>query len=42
MSVDETAKNYWAPHGATTMKLYKNLGNGAFRDVTQEPDWTRS
>jgi len=37
MSVDETAKNYLGlPHGATTMKLYKNLGNGAFRDVTQE------
>jgi hypothetical protein len=24
------------PHSATTLKLYKSLGNGAFRDVTDE------
>jgi tetratricopeptide (TPR) repeat protein len=35
MSVAETARNYLGlPHNAGTMKLYKNLGNGAFRDVT--------
>ena len=35
MSVAETARNYLGmPHSAGTMKLYKNLGNGAFRDVT--------
>jgi hypothetical protein len=35
MSVSETARNYLGlPHNAGTMKLYKNLGNGAFRDVT--------
>ncbi len=37
MSVEETAKTYLGlPHIATGMKLYKNLGNGAFRDVTEE------
>lgn len=37
MSVEETAKTYLGlPHFATGMKLYKNLGNGAFRDVTEE------
>ncbi len=37
MSVEETARTYLGlPHNAGTMKLYKNLGNGAFRDVTVE------
>ena len=37
LSVDETARTYLGlPHNATTLKLYRNLGNGTFRDVTQE------
>jgi tetratricopeptide (TPR) repeat protein len=37
LSVDETARTYLnLPHNATGLKLYKNLGNGTFRDVTQE------
>jgi hypothetical protein len=37
MSVEETARTYMGlPHNAATMKLYRNLGNGAFRDVTAE------
>jgi tetratricopeptide (TPR) repeat protein len=37
MSIEETLKTYFGlPHNATTLKLYKNLGNGAFRDVTEE------
>jgi len=37
MSVEETAKTYLGlPHTATSLKLYRNLGNGAFRDVTKE------
>jgi len=37
MSVDETLRTYLGlPHNAGTFKLYKNLGNGAFRDVTKE------
>jgi hypothetical protein len=36
-SVDETARTYLGlPHNAFTMKLYRNLGNGKFRDVTAE------
>jgi len=36
-SVDESMRTYLAlPHNAGTLKLYKNLGNGTFRDVTQE------
>jgi tetratricopeptide (TPR) repeat protein len=36
-SVDETLRTYLElPHNATTLKLYKNLGNGNFRDVTHE------
>jgi tetratricopeptide (TPR) repeat protein len=35
MSVDETARTYLGlPHNAATLKLYRNLGNGTFRDVT--------
>jgi tetratricopeptide (TPR) repeat protein len=35
MSTDETARTYLGlPHNATTLKLYRNLGNGTFRDVT--------
>jgi tetratricopeptide (TPR) repeat protein len=37
MSIDETARTYLdLPHNATTLKLYRNLGNGTFRDVTKE------
>jgi hypothetical protein len=37
MSTDETARTYLGlPHNATTLKLYRNLGNGTFRDVTNE------
>lgn len=36
-SVDETARTYLGlPHNATTLKLYRNLRNGTFRDVTAE------
>ncbi len=36
-SDEETACTYLGlPHNATTLKLYKNLGNGTFRDVTAE------
>ncbi len=35
MSVDETARTYLKlPHNAPTLKLYRNLGNGTFRDMT--------
>jgi len=37
MSIDETMRTYLGlPHNSPTMKLYRNLGNGAFRDVTAE------
>jgi tetratricopeptide (TPR) repeat protein len=37
VSVDETLRTYLGlPHNAGTLKLYKNMGNGAFRDVTAE------
>jgi hypothetical protein len=37
LSIDETARTYLGlPHNAPTLKLYKNLGNGTFRDVTTE------
>jgi hypothetical protein len=37
MSVDEVMRSYLGmPVKAATMNLYKNLGNGAFRDVTKE------
>ena len=37
VSVDETVRSYLGlPVNAETMKLYKNLGNGKFRDVTAE------
>ena len=36
-SVDETIRTYLdLPHNAGTLKLYKNLGNGTFKDVTTE------
>jgi hypothetical protein len=36
-SLDEAARTYLdLPHNATTLKLYRNLGNGTFRDVTKE------
>ena len=37
MSIDESVRTYLGlPHNSPTMKLYRNLGNGAFRDVTEE------
>jgi tetratricopeptide (TPR) repeat protein len=37
MSTDETARTYLGlPHNATTLKLYRNLGNGTLRDVTND------
>ncbi|HEX8765997.1 MAG TPA: FG-GAP-like repeat-containing protein [Candidatus Acidoferrum sp.] len=37
VSVDESIRTYLGlPHNAGTLKLYKNLGNGTFRDVTVE------
>ncbi len=36
-SVEETARTYLAlPHNATTLKLYKNMKNGTFKDVAAE------
>ena len=36
-SVDETVRTYLGlPHNVTTLKLYRNLGNGTFHDVTKE------
>ena len=36
-SNDEVVRTYLGlPHNAETMKLFKNLGNGTFRDVTAE------
>jgi tetratricopeptide (TPR) repeat protein len=37
LSVDESVRTYLGlPHNAPTLKLYKNLGNESFRDVTAE------
>jgi tetratricopeptide (TPR) repeat protein len=37
LSVEETLQTYLGlPHKGGTLKLYRNLGNGAFRDVTKE------
>jgi tetratricopeptide (TPR) repeat protein len=37
ISVDESVRSYLSlPPNAETLKLYKNLGNGSFRDVTSE------
>ncbi len=37
VSVDETARTYLGlPHNATTLKLYKNMRDGTFRDITTE------
>jgi tetratricopeptide (TPR) repeat protein len=37
ISIDETVRTYLdLPHNATTLKLYKNMGDGTFRDVTKE------
>jgi hypothetical protein len=37
MSIEESLRTYLGlPHNSGTMKLYHNLGNGAFRDVTEE------
>jgi hypothetical protein len=37
MSIEESVRTYLGMlHNAATMKLYRNLGNGAFRDVSAE------
>jgi tetratricopeptide (TPR) repeat protein len=37
MSTDETMRTFMGlPHRGATFKLYKNLGNGAFRDASEE------
>jgi tetratricopeptide (TPR) repeat protein len=37
VSVDETVRSYVGmPNNGPTLKLYKNLGNGKFKDVSQE------
>lgn len=36
-SLDETARDYLnLPHNASTLKLYRNMHDGTFRDVTEE------
>lgn len=36
-SLDESLRSYLSlPHNAETLKLYRNLGNGTFQDVTKE------
>ena len=36
-SVDETARTYLGlPHHGDTLRLYKNMGNGTFKDVTTQ------
>ena len=37
MSIEETVRTYLGlPHNSARMKLFRNLGNGAFRDVSVE------
>ena len=37
MSIEESVRTYLGlPHNSATMKLYRNLGNGAFKDVSEE------
>ncbi|MGH9528350.1 MAG: FG-GAP-like repeat-containing protein, partial [Terriglobales bacterium] len=37
VSADESVRTYLGfPHNAETLKLYRNLGNGTFKDVTAE------
>ena len=37
LSMDETARTYLGlPHNADTLKLYRNLGDGTFEDVTRQ------
>jgi tetratricopeptide (TPR) repeat protein len=41
-SVDETVRNYLKlPHNGGTLRLYKNLGNFTFKDVTREVELDR-
>jgi tetratricopeptide (TPR) repeat protein len=41
-SLDEMVRDYLGmPHRATTMKLYRNLGDGSFRDVSSEAGLNR-
>jgi tetratricopeptide (TPR) repeat protein len=41
-SLDEMVRDYLGmPHNATTMKLYRNLGDGTFRDVSLEAGLNR-
>jgi hypothetical protein len=40
-SLDEMVRDYLGmPHNATTMRLYRNLGDGAFRDVSAQAGLT--
>jgi tetratricopeptide (TPR) repeat protein len=42
LSIDETARSYLGlPPNAQTMKLYRNMGNGSFRDVTKEANLSK-
>ncbi|MBI2681287.1 MAG: VCBS repeat-containing protein [Candidatus Solibacter usitatus] len=42
-SVDETARDYLhLPGKGETLKLYRNMGNGTFRDVTKEAGLNRA
>jgi len=42
LSIEETARSYLRlPPNAQTMKLYRNLGNGSFRDVTKEANLSK-
>ncbi len=41
-SIDEMVRDYLGqPHNGTTMRLYRNLGDGTFRDVSQEAGLNR-
>ncbi|HKE87664.1 MAG TPA: FG-GAP-like repeat-containing protein [Vicinamibacterales bacterium] len=43
LSIEETARSYMGlPLNAQTMKLYRNQGNGTFRDVTKEANLAKA
>ena len=43
LSIEETARSYLGlPLNAQTMKLYRNQGNGTFRDVTKEANLAKA
>src|SRR6185503_18778903 len=42
LSIEETARSYLGlPPNAQTMKLYRNMGNGSFRDVTKDANLSK-